>query len=52
MLQSRLTPKMNLLEAHYIHQTCDILDGLLEMFNVQGNPIFIESANPKRTAIN
>lgn len=32
MLQSKLTPKMSLLEAHYIHQTCDILDGLLLMF--------------------
>lgn len=32
LLQSKLTPKMSLLEAHYIHQTCDILDGLLNMF--------------------
>ncbi|XP_050440010.1 dynein axonemal heavy chain 5-like [Adelges cooleyi] len=31
-LNANLTPKMNLLEAHYIHQTCDLLDGLLEMF--------------------
>lgn len=23
---------MTLLEPHYIHQTCDILDGLLSMF--------------------
>lgn len=28
-LQARLMPKMSLLEAHYIRQTCDILDGLL-----------------------
>lgn len=23
---------MSLLEAHYIHQTCDLLDGLFSMF--------------------
>lgn len=23
---------MNLLDAHYVHQTCDILDGLIDMF--------------------
>lgn len=39
MLQAKLTPKMNLLEAHYIHQTCDILDGLLAMADSTGNQL-------------
>ncbi|XP_050528019.1 dynein axonemal heavy chain 8-like [Daktulosphaira vitifoliae] len=34
VLNSKLTAKMTLLEAHYIHQTCDLLDGLLSMFNI------------------